>query len=101
MRIAATRSIRIYGLEGSIPNFKVVFIRFESRSTEVDRGRDSVWAISRRPEACRSSESHQNAGFSCSIPWKWSKGSAPEKIWTFGPDKDQNLQMFSRTNRLR
>ena len=60
MRIAATRSFRIYGLEGSNPKFKTVFIRFELRSTEVDRGRDSIWAISRRPEACRSSESHQN-----------------------------------------
>ena len=60
MRIAATRSSRIYGLEGSNPKCEVVSIRFESRSTEVDRGRDSVWAISRRPEACRSSESHQN-----------------------------------------
>ena len=30
------------------------------RSTQVDRGRDSVWAMSRRPEACRSSESRQN-----------------------------------------
>ena len=63
MRIAATRSFRIYGLEGPNPKFRLVSIRFESRSTEVDRGRDSVWAISRRPEACRSSESHQNAGF--------------------------------------
>ena len=61
MRIAATRSFRIYGLEGPNPKFRLVSIRFESRSTEVDRGRDSVWAISRRPEACRSSESHQNA----------------------------------------
>ena len=59
MRIAATRSFRIYGLEGSNPKFRVVFEGFQSRSTEVDRGRDSVWAISRRPEACRSSESHQ------------------------------------------
>ena len=101
MRIAATRSFRIYGLEGSNPKFRLVSIRFESRSTEVDRGRDSVWAISRRPEACRSSESHQNADFSCSIPWKWSQGSAPEKLWTFGPDKVQNLQICSGTNRLR
>ena len=37
------------------------FSRGRLRSTEVDRGRDSVWAISRRPEACRSSESHQIA----------------------------------------
>ena len=41
----------------------MVFEGFQSRSTEVDRGQDSVWAISQRPEACRSSESHQHAGF--------------------------------------
>ena len=63
MRIAATRSFRIYGLEGSNPKFRLVSIRFESRSTEVDRGRDSIRVISRRPEACKSSESHQNAVF--------------------------------------
>ena len=45
MRIAATRSFRIYGLEGSNPKFRVFLMRFESKSTEVDRGRDSVWAI--------------------------------------------------------
>ena len=39
MRIAATRSFRIYRLEGSNPKFKAFFERFESRSTEVDRGR--------------------------------------------------------------
>ena len=59
MRIAATRSSRVCGLEGLNPKFWMVFEGFDSRSTEVDRGRDSVWAISRRPEACRSSESHQ------------------------------------------
>ena len=59
MRIAATRSSRLYGLEGSNPKFGGGFDGFQSRSTEVDRGRDSVWNISRRPEACRSSESHQ------------------------------------------
>ena len=59
MRIAATRSSRIFWLEGSNPKLRMVCEGFDSRSTEVDRGRDSVWAISRRPEACRSSESHQ------------------------------------------
>ena len=66
MRIAATRSCPLYGLEGSNPECWVVFeglTRGRLRSTEVDRGRDSVWAISRRPEACRSSESHQIADF--------------------------------------
>ena len=39
MGIAATRSSRKYALEGPNPKFKAMFIRFESRSTEVDRGR--------------------------------------------------------------
>ena len=42
MSIAATRSSRIYGLESSNPKFRAVFVRFEARSTGVDRGRFKV-----------------------------------------------------------
>ena len=84
MRIAATRSFRIYGLEASNPKFRAVFIRFESRSTEVDRGQDSVWAISRRPEACRSSESHQHAGYFMLYPVEVVAGLSSRKIMVFG-----------------
>ena len=95
MRIAATRSFRIFGLEGPNPKFRMVFIRFESRSTEsievdqgrsrsieVDRGRESVWAISRRPEACRSSESHQHADLLMLYP----------VVWIGGPSSKNNIK---------
>ena len=45
MRIAATRSSRLHGLEVSIPKFGVVFEGFQSRSTEVDQICESFWCI--------------------------------------------------------
>ena len=42
MRIAATRSSRKFRLEGSNPQFRLVFEGFESSSTEVDGGRGSM-----------------------------------------------------------
>ena len=96
MRIAATRFFRIYGLEGLIPKFNTVFIRFESRSTEVDRGRDSVWAISRRPEVAEAQNSTNMQVFSCSIPWKWSQGSAPEKAcFFFTVEGSKNMDVWA------
>ena len=103
MRIAATRSFRIYRLEVPNPKFRMVSIRFELRSTEVDRGRDSVWAISRRPEACRSSESHQHAGafmlYIVEVVAGPSSGKKKKKV--LGMDKDQTWEIFLGTNRLR
>ena len=83
MRITATRSFRIYGLEGPNPKLGMVSIRFESRSTKVDRGRDSVWAIPRRPEACRSSESHPNAGCLMLYPVEAVAGLSSRKKYGF------------------
>ena len=97
MRIAATRSFRIYGLDCPNTNLRVVSIRFESRLIEVDRGRDSVWAISRHPEACRSSESHQHAGFLCFIQWYGSGGLAPENIFLGAEEGSMFADFFQKT----
>ena len=78
MRIAATLSSRLYGLESPNPKFRVVSEGFESRSTEVDRGRDSIRSISRRPAACRSSGSHDNADV-----WIfWKEGPNVDDVFT-------------------
>ena len=86
MRIAATRSFRIYGLEVPNPRLMVVLSdlsRGRLGSIEVDRGRESVWAISRRPEACRSSEPHQHAGFVMLYPVEVLAGLSSGKFMDF------------------
>ena len=99
MRIAATRSFRIYGLEGLNPKFCVVVIRLESRSTEVDRGRDSVRAISRRPEACRSSESHQHADCSMLHPVVWIGGPSSRNVMDVFAEEGSTFEdFFQRTS---
>ena len=101
MRIAATRSSRLYGLEGSNPKLEVVFEGFESRSTEVDRGRSGrlrstevATVFGPFLDAQKLAEAQNRTTlniFSCSTPWKWSQGSAPEKILIFGAGQGSNL----------
>ena len=97
--IAATRSSRLYGLEGSNPTFRLVFEGFQSRSTEVDRGRDSVLAISRRPEACRSSESHQIVDLFMLYPVEVVAGLSSRKIMEFLAEEGSTFDyVFQRTS---
>ena len=69
------------------------FVGFESRSAEVGRGWDSIWAISRRPEACRSSESHQNADVLILYLVELLAGPSYGNSIDLGLDKDQRLQI--------
>ena len=69
------------------------------RSTEVDLGRDSVWAISRRPEACRSSESHRVAGVFMIYPVEVVLGLSSGTNRDFLAEEGSNVDdVFSRTS---
>ena len=70
--------------------------RGRSRSSEVDRGRDSVRAIPRRPEACKSSESHQHAGLFMHYLVVWIGGPSSGKNGISGPRKGQISKISSR-----
>ena len=64
------------------------------RSIEVDRGRDSVWAISRRPEVCRSSESHQHVDVFMLRPVVWIGGPSSGKIMDLLVEEGSNVEDF-------
>ena len=91
---------REHRLEGSNPKLCVFFEGFQSRSTEVDRGRDSVWAISRRPEACRSSESHQIADLFMLYPVEVVAGLSSRKNIELLAEEGSKVDEFSREHRF-
>ena len=65
----------------------------------VDRSRDSVWAISRCPEACGSSESHQNADLFMLYPVVWIGGPSSGKNMDCLAEEGSNFEdLFQRTS---
>ena len=69
------------------------------RSTQIDQGRDSVWAISRRPEACRSSGSHKIADLFMLYPVEAVAGLSSRKVMDFlAEDGSKFEDFFQRTS---